>query len=94
VLGMTAAQVQKMLWLEGAFVGLLGGSLAVVLGIPLGYTSLAALNAVSAFDVQFHLPLRYVILTIAAAVGVALVAALYPARRAARARSAESIHYE
>ncbi|HEX6241256.1 MAG TPA: FtsX-like permease family protein [Polyangiales bacterium] len=94
VLGMTAAQVQKMLWLEGAFVGLLGGTLAVVLGVPLGYTSLAALNAVSAFEVEFHLPVRYVILTIGAAVAVALLAALYPARRAARARSAESIHYE
>ena len=94
VLGMTATQIRKMLWMEGAFVGLLGGALAVVLGVPLGYASLAALKVVSAFEVEFALPLRYVLFTVVGAVGVALLAALYPARRAARAQSAESIHYE
>jgi putative ABC transport system permease protein len=94
VLGMTADQIRKMLLLEGAFVGLLGGTLAVVLGVPLGFGSLAALKLVSAFEVRFELPLHYVALTIVGAVAVAVVAALYPARRAASARSAESVHYE
>lgn len=94
VLGMTADQIKKMLLLEGAFVGLLGGTLAVILGVPLGFGSLAALKLVSAFEVNFELPLHYVALTIAGAVAVAVVAALYPARRAASARSAESVHYE
>jgi len=94
VLGMTGDQIKKMLLLEGAFVGLLGGTLAVILGVPLGFGSLAALKLVSAFEVRFELPLHYVALTIAGAVAVAVVAALYPARRAASARSAESVHYE
>lgn len=94
VLGMTPVQIRKMLLLEGGFVGLLGGVLAVILGIPLGFGSLAALKLVSAFDVRFELPLYYIALTIAGAVVVALLAALYPARRATQAQSAESIHYE
>ncbi|HEY6723777.1 MAG TPA: FtsX-like permease family protein [Polyangiaceae bacterium] len=94
VLGMTPAQIRKMLLLEGGFVGLLGGVLAVTLGIPLGFGSLAALELVSAFDVRFELPPHYIVLTIAGAVVVSLLAALYPARRAAQAQSAESIHYE
>jgi putative ABC transport system permease protein len=94
VLGMTGDQIKKLLLLEGAFVGLLGGTLAVILGVPLGFGSLAALKLVSAFEVRFELPLHYVALTIAGAVAVAVVAALYPARRAASARSAESVHYE
>jgi putative ABC transport system permease protein len=94
VLGMTVDQIKKMLLLEGAFVGLLGGTLAVVLGVPLGLGSLAALKLVSAFEVQFELPLHYVVLTIAGAVAVSVIAALYPARRGASARSAESVHYE
>lgn len=94
VLGMTPVQIRKMLLLEGGFVGLLGGTLAVVLGIPLGFGSLKALELVSAFDVRFELPLHYVVLTILGAVAVSLLAALYPARRAAAAQSAESIHYE
>ena len=94
VLGMTADQIRKMLLLEGAFVGLLGGTLAVLLGVPLGFGSLAALKLVSAFEVEFELPIHYALLTIAGAVAVALMAALYPARQAASARSAESVHYE
>jgi len=94
VLGMTASQIQTMLLFEGAFVGLLGGGLAVVLGLPLGYGSLAALRVVSAFDVRFELPPEYVFITIGAAVVLAMAAALHPARQAAAARSAESVHYE
>ena len=62
--------------------------------IIVGFGSLAALKLVSAFDVRFELPPHYIVLTIAGAVAVALLAALYPARRAAQAQSAESIHYE
>jgi len=94
VLGMTADQIRKMLLLEGAFVGLLGGTLAVLLGVPLGYASLAALKLVSAFEVHFELPIHYVLLTVAGAVVVAVLASIYPARRAADARSAEFVHYE
>jgi putative ABC transport system permease protein len=91
---MTAEQLRKMLLLEGAFVGLLGGTLAVALGVPLGFGSIAALKLVSAFEVSFELPWFYPLLTVAGAVVIALIAALYPARRAASSRSAEFIHYE
>jgi putative ABC transport system permease protein len=94
VLGMTPDQIRKMLLLEGGFVGLLGGTLAVALGIPLGLGSIAALKLVSAFEVNFELPWFYPPLTVAGAVCVALMAAVYPARRAASSRSAEFIHYE
>ena len=94
VLGMTADQVRRLVLMEGAFIGLLGGALAALLGAPLGYAAIGALRAVSAFDVTYHLPLRYVPLTILGAVVIAVGASLYPASRAARASSAESIHYE
>jgi putative ABC transport system permease protein len=94
VLGMTPDQIRKMLLLEGGFVGLLGGTLAVALGIPLGLGSIAALKLVSAFEVNFELPWFYPPLTVAGAVCIALMAAIYPARRAASSRSAEFIHYE
>ncbi len=94
VVGMTSDQIRKMLLMEGAFVGLLGGTLAVLLGVPLGFGSLAALKLVSAFDVHFELPVHYAIFTVLGAVAVSVVAALYPARQAASARSAESVHYE
>lgn len=94
VLGMTSAQVRRLVLLEGAFIGALGGALAALMGVPLGYAAIGALKAVSAFEVSFRLPLHYVGLTVVGAVVVSLAAALYPASRAARADAAESVHYE
>ena len=81
-LGMTASEVRLLVIGEGVFTGLVGGVLAVLLGVPLGLASVGALRAVSAFDVTFDLPIRYVVLTLAASVLLSLVASLYPARRA------------
>ncbi|MFO0591988.1 MAG: FtsX-like permease family protein [Polyangiaceae bacterium] len=81
-LGMTAPEVRRLVIGEGAFTGLVGGALAVALGVPLGFASVGALRAVSAFDVTFDLPPRYIVLTLVAAVVLSLVASLYPARRA------------
>jgi putative ABC transport system permease protein len=94
VLGMTTPQVSRLVLMEGGFIGLLGGVLAAALGVPLGYAAVGALRAVSAFEVEFTLPPRYVLYTIAGSVLIAGAAALYPARRAARADAAESVHYE
>lgn len=91
-LGMTSSEIRKVVLGEGAFTGLVGGVLAVLLGIPLGYATVGALRAVSAFDVSFDLPARYVALTLAAAVVVSMIAALYPARRAAA--SAARVEHE
>jgi putative ABC transport system permease protein len=94
VLGMTGRQVRRLVLLEGGFIGLLGGSLATLLGVPLGYAAVGALKAVSAFEVDFTLPPHFVVLTIAGAVVIALLAAIYPAGQASRADAAESVHYE
>ena len=91
-LGMTSSDVRLVVFGEGAFTGLVGGVLAVLLGVPLGYATVGALRAVSAFDVSFELPVRYVVLTLAASVVVSLVASMYPARRAAS--SAARVEHE
>lgn len=94
VLGMMPRQVRRLIMMEGAFVGLLGGGLAALLGVPLGYAAIGALRSVSAFEVEFQLPVSYVLVTIAGSVLIALAASIHPAARAARADSAESVHYE
>jgi putative ABC transport system permease protein len=94
VLGMTSAQVRRLVLLEGGFIGLLGGALAATLGVPLGYAAIGALKAVSVFDVEFGLPWHYAAFTVAGSVVISLVASLYPATAAARADAAESVHYE
>jgi putative ABC transport system permease protein len=94
VLGMTPRQVRRLILMEGGFIGLLGGGLAAMLGVPLGYAAIGALRAVSAFEVEFHLPFSYVVVTIVGSVVIALGASIHPAAKAARIDSAESVHYE
>jgi putative ABC transport system permease protein len=94
VIGMSSTQLRRMFLFEGLFVGGLGGLLALVLGVPLGFAAISALVVVSAFDLSFSVPFVYLIVTWITAVGVALIASLYPAYRAERMSSAESIHYE
>jgi len=94
VLGMTSAQIRRLFVLEGALIGLIGGPLAVVLGVPLGYAAVAALGAVSAFEVSFAMPAHYAVLTVLGATVVTITASLYPARTAAAASAADAVHYE
>ncbi len=94
VLGMTSSQVRRLILMEGGFIGLLGGSLAALLGVPLGYAAIGALKVVSAFEVEFELPLTYVAFTIGGAFVISLLASFYPAGQAAKTNSAESVHYE
>lgn len=94
VLGMTSQQVRTLFLMEGAFIGAVGGIMAVILGIPIGFLSLGALEVISAFEVHFDLPLRYPVMTLLGAIIISLAAALYPALRAGGLSSAESVHYE
>lgn len=94
VLGMEVPRIRAMFMMEGAFIGLLGGALAVVLGVPLGFFAIGALELVSAFSVHFDLPAMYAVYTVAGALLVSLVASLYPAWRAGSLSGAEAVHYE
>jgi putative ABC transport system permease protein len=94
VLGMSGPQVRGLVILEGGFIGFLGGVLATLLGVPLGYAAVGILKSVSVFEVEFELPPHFVVLTILGSIVVAGIASLYPAGEAKRADAAESVHYE
>jgi putative ABC transport system permease protein len=94
VLGMRRRQVAWLYVLEGALIGLLGGIMAVVLGVPLGFSAIGALEVVSAFAVHFVLPAPYAVYTVLGAIAISLVSAVYPAFVSTQTSSAESVHYE
>ena len=94
VLGMTANQVRRLFVIEGLFIGAVGGVMAALLGAPLGYLTIGALRIISAFDVEYHLPVRYIVYIIVGAIAVAFTSAIYPALRAGRQSSTESLKYE
>ena len=90
-IGMTRRQTRRMIRQESIITALIGAAL----GLPLGIF-LAALvtNALAEFDLTFSVPwLQLVILTLVAVV-VGILAAIMPARRAAKLNPLEAIAYE
>jgi ABC-type antimicrobial peptide transport system permease subunit len=89
--GMTRYQVSRMVRQESVITALIGATL----GLPLGIF-LAALvtRALSQFDVQFVAPWNSLILFALIAMIVGVVAAVAPARRAARLNVLRALQYE
>jgi putative ABC transport system permease protein len=89
--GMTRRQARRMVRHESVITALIGAAL----GLPLGIF-LAALvtQALSQFDVRFSIPWGQLVFFAAVAVVVGIIAAIMPARRAARLNVLRALQYE
>ena len=90
-IGMTRRQIRRMIRQESIITALIGAAI----GLPLGIFLAALVNrALSEYDVRFAIPwVQLVILTIVAIV-IGILAAIMPARRAARLDPLQAIAYE
>jgi putative ABC transport system permease protein len=89
--GMTRRQTRRMVRHESIITALIGAAL----GLPLGIF-LAALvtQALQEFDVRFEIPWGQLLVFAIIAVIVGIVAAIFPARRAAKLNVLEALQYE
>jgi lipoprotein-releasing system permease protein len=99
-LGTRAQQIRRIFVLEGAMIGLVGTSIGLVLGYAICF--LANYYRWLPLDAQIY-PTSYVpfeprwmdgIWIAAAAIGISLLATLYPARSATRIAPVEALRYE
>jgi putative ABC transport system permease protein len=88
-IGMTRRQVRRMIRHESVITALIGAVLGIVLGIVL-----AALLIARVDFLVFAFPTTQVIVFVIAAIVVGIVAAIFPARRAAKLNPLEAIAYE
>jgi putative ABC transport system permease protein len=90
-IGMTRRQVRRMIRQESIITALIGAAL----GLPLGIFLAALVNrALGQFDVRFSIPwVQLIVLTVVAIV-IGILAAIMPARRAAKLNPLEAIAYE
>ena len=87
--GMTRRQVRRMIRHESVITALIGGALGIALGLVLG-----ALLAARVEFIVFTLPVTQIIVFAVATIIVGIVAAIFPARRAARLNILEALQYE
>ena len=89
--GMTRRQVRRMVRHESVITALIGAALGLPLGI---FLALLVTRALSQYDLQFAVPAGSLIAFVVVAIVAGLLAAILPARRAARLRILEALQYE
>jgi putative ABC transport system permease protein len=87
--GMTRRQVRRMIRHESVITALMGGVIGIILGAVLGGLLAARIDFI-----VFTLPWGQVIIFAVAAVVVGLLAAIFPARRAAKLNVLAALQYE
>jgi putative ABC transport system permease protein len=88
-IGMTRRQIRSMIRHESVITALIGAAIGIVLGIVL-----ATLLIVRVDFLVFSFPTTQVIVFVLAAILVGIVAAVFPARRAAKLDPLQAISYE
>ena len=87
--GMTRRQVRRMIRHESVITAMIGGVLGILLGIALGALLVARVDFI-----DFTLPVGQLIVFAIAAIVVGVLAAIFPARRAARLNVLRALQYE
>ena len=88
-IGMTRRQVRRMIRHESVITALIGGVLGIILGVVLGALLIARVDFI-----EFELPVTQIVVFAILTVVVGIVAAIFPARRAARLNPLEALQYE
>jgi putative ABC transport system permease protein len=89
--GMTRRQVRRMVRHESIITALIGAALGLPLGI---FLALLMTKALSQFNVQIAIPVSQLVVFAIVAIIVGMVAAIFPARRAARLNVLRALQYE
>jgi len=92
--GLTGGQIFKTLIIEGLFIGLVGGSLGIIEGLPFAYIVVSGLKHMSNMALPFIFPLRWAKYALFASVSVSVLSGLYPAYKMKNFSVIKSLQYE
>jgi putative ABC transport system permease protein len=94
-IGMQKGQVAQVVVLESVLLGLIGGALGAGAGIVVGWMSLEGfLRTDYGASMRYHVSYASIFWALLAAITLAALAGLYPARRAAKTNIVEALSYE
>ncbi|MGB2874814.1 MAG: FtsX-like permease family protein [Gaiellaceae bacterium] len=89
--GMTRSQVRMMIRYESIVTALMGAALGIAVGT---FLAVLVTHALSSQGIVFAFPLLQIVYFVLAAIVVGILAAMLPARRAARLNILEALQYE
>jgi putative ABC transport system permease protein len=89
--GMTRRQTRRMIRHESVVTSLIGAALGIAVGFFLG---ILVTHALSSDGIVFAVPYSSVVVFVIAAILVGILAAIWPARRAAKLNVLEALQYE
>jgi len=92
--GLTGGQIFKTLVIEGMLIGLVGGILGIIEGLPFAYIVVSGLKHMSNMALPFVFPLIWVKYALFASVSVSVVSCLYPAYKMRNFSVIKSLQYE
>jgi len=92
--GLTGEQIFKTLIIEGLFIGLIGGILGIIEGLPFAYIVVSGLKHMSNMALPFVFPLLWIKYALFASVSVSILSGLYPAYRMRNFSVIKSLQYE
>ena len=93
-IGTSRGQIVRMVLAELGLMGVIGGVLGLVTGVILARILFIGMNTMSGYQLTFTIPPEGIVVSVVMALIVSQIAAISPARRAARTQILEAIHYE
>ncbi|MBN1452473.1 MAG: FtsX-like permease family protein [Anaerolineales bacterium] len=93
-IGTTRGQIVRMVLAEAMLMGVIGGILGLGTGVVLARILFIGMTTMSGYRLTFVLPPEGVIISVVIAMIISQLAAIAPARRAAKVRILEAVHYE
>jgi len=91
--GATRKQVRTMIVAEAIILAAIGTAFGLLAGLYLGYTTVETLH-LAGYPMEYIFPASGVVVTIAAGLIFGVLAAIIPARQAARLDVVQALHYE
>ena len=91
--GATRKQVRTTILVEALILAAIGTAFGILAGVYLGYTTVETMH-LSGFPVEYVFPASGVLITVAAGLIFGVLAAIIPARQAARLDVVQALHYE